>query len=138
MIIRTHSATLLGVNAIEVEIECHEAYAQPFRVGIVGLPDTAVKEARDRVMAAVRNSGFFAPFTGSITFNLAPADLIALEWRGCLLAGSRRLSARETPPCFKEGRREHRLRSGTLLPTLSAPIACMIRNFSRSASALPA
>jgi len=75
MIIRTHSATLLGVNAIEVEIECHEANAQQFRVGIVGLPDTAVKEARDRVMAAVRNSGFFAPFTGSITFNLAPADL---------------------------------------------------------------
>jgi magnesium chelatase family protein len=75
MIVRTHSATLLGVNAIEVEIECHEANAQQFRISIVGLPDTAVKEARDRVMAAVRNSGFFAPFTGSITFNLAPADL---------------------------------------------------------------
>ena len=75
MIVRTHSATLLGVNAIEVEIECHEANAQQFRISIVGLPDAAVKEARDRVMAAVRNSGFFAPFTGSITFNLAPADL---------------------------------------------------------------
>ena len=41
----------------------------------MGLPDAAVKEARDPVMAAVRNSGFFAPFTGSLTFNLAPADL---------------------------------------------------------------
>jgi magnesium chelatase family protein len=75
MLARTYSATLLGVNAVEVEIECHESPGNQFRMTIVGLPDTAVKEARDRVMAAVINSGFFMPNSGYITFNLAPADL---------------------------------------------------------------
>src|SRR6187397_318248 len=75
MIARTHSATLLGVNAVEVEIECNEADGNQFRCTIVGLPDLAVKEARDRVLAAVRNSGFYAPTSGYLTFNLAPADL---------------------------------------------------------------
>lgn len=75
MIAKTCSATLLGVNAVEVEIECHEAPGNQFRVTVVGLPDAAVKEARDRVLAAVRNSGFFAPTSGYITFNLAPANL---------------------------------------------------------------
>src|SRR6478672_6419887 len=55
MIARTHSATLLGVNAVEMEIECNEADGNQFRCTIVGLPDLAVKEARDRVLAAVRN-----------------------------------------------------------------------------------
>src|ERR1700748_3098340 len=75
MIARAYSSTLLGVNAVEVEIECHEANGNQFRMSVVGLPDAAVKESRDRVMAAVRNSGFFMPFSGYITFNLAPADL---------------------------------------------------------------
>lgn len=75
MIARTYSATLLGVNAVEIEIECHEADSHQMRMTIVGLPDTAVKEARDRVTAAVRNSGCYMPTSGIITFNLAPADL---------------------------------------------------------------
>jgi magnesium chelatase family protein len=75
MIARTFSATLLGVNAIEVEIECNETPGNQLRVNVVGLPDASVKEARDRVMAAVRNSGFYAPTSGYVTFNLAPADL---------------------------------------------------------------
>jgi len=75
MIARTFSATLLGVNAVEIEIECHEAEGNQFRMTVVGLPDAAVKESRDRVMAAVRNSGFYMPTSGYITFNLAPADL---------------------------------------------------------------
>lgn len=75
MLARTFSATLLGVNAVEVEIECHEAPGNQFRITVVGLPDAAVKEARDRVMAAVHNSGFYMPTSGYITFNLAPADL---------------------------------------------------------------
>lgn len=75
MIARTFSATLLGVNAVEVEIECHHSDGNQFRITIVGLPDTAVKEARDRVIAAVSSSGFFMPFNGYVTFNLAPADL---------------------------------------------------------------
>lgn len=75
MIARTFSATLLGVNAVEVEIECHESPGTQFRMTVVGLPDAAVKEARDRVMAAVRTSGFYMPTSGYVTFNLAPADL---------------------------------------------------------------
>lgn len=75
MIARTFSATLLGVNAVEVEIECHHAEGNSFRITVVGLPDTAVKEARDRVIAAVTSSGFYMPFSGYVTFNLAPADL---------------------------------------------------------------
>lgn len=75
MIARTFSATLLGVNAVEVEIECHEAFGNQFRMTVVGLPDTSVKEARERVMAAVHNSGFYMPTSGYITFNIAPADL---------------------------------------------------------------
>lgn len=75
MIARTFSATLLGVNAVEVEIECHEAPGNQFRITVVGLPDAAVKEARDRVIAAVTSSGFFMPTSGYVTFNLAPADL---------------------------------------------------------------
>jgi magnesium chelatase family protein len=75
MIARTYSATLIGVNAVEVEIECHHAEGNNFRITVVGLPDAAVKEARDRVVAAVTSSGFFMPFSGYVTFNLAPADL---------------------------------------------------------------
>jgi len=43
---------------------------------IVGLPDTAIKESRDRVSSAIKNSGFKPPHQcGRITVNLAPADL---------------------------------------------------------------
>lgn len=75
MIARTYSATLLGVNAVEVEIESSEAPSLQFRMSIVGLPDAAVKESRDRVISAMRASAFHFPFTGSLTVNLAPADL---------------------------------------------------------------
>ncbi len=75
MMAKTYSATLLGVNAVEVEIECHEADGNQFRMTVVGLPDTAVKESRERVMAAVSTSGIYMPTSGYLTFNLAPADL---------------------------------------------------------------
>ncbi len=73
MVARTYSATLVGVNAVEVEIESHEAGGNPKMV-IVGLPDTAVKESRDRVLAAISSSGLMH-HDGVITVNLAPADL---------------------------------------------------------------
>lgn len=73
MVARTYSATLVGVNAVEVEIESHEAGGNPKMV-IVGLPDTAVKESRDRVLAAINSSGLIH-HDGVITVNLAPADL---------------------------------------------------------------
>ena len=63
MIARTYSATLLGVNAVEVEIESTESPGLNFRVSIVGLPDTSVKESRDRVLSAIRKvSGVYEAF----------------------------------------------------------------------------
>jgi magnesium chelatase family protein len=61
------------VNAIEVEIESHEAGGNP-RMVIVGLPDTAVKESRERVLAAISSSAL-DHHDGVITVNLAPADM---------------------------------------------------------------
>jgi magnesium chelatase family protein len=109
MIARAFSATLLGVNATEVEIECHEANGNQFRITVVGLPDTAVKESRDRVVAAVTSSGFFMPFSGYITFNLAPADLrkegtgFDLPMALTLMAGREGLSPERLQECCIAG-----------------------------------
>jgi len=62
-----------GLNAPRVQVEAHLSAGLP-RFNLVGLPDTEVKEARDRVEAAIGNSGFAFP-DGHITVNLAPADL---------------------------------------------------------------
>ena len=68
-----HSRGLDGLFAPEVAVEVHLAGGLP-SVTLVGLPDTEVKEARDRVRAALQNSGFDFP-SKRITVNLAPADL---------------------------------------------------------------
>lgn len=73
MVARTYSATLLGVNAIEVEIESFDSGGNP-KMFIVGLPDASVKESRERVTAAIASCGF-ALNEGTTTVNLAPADL---------------------------------------------------------------
>ena len=73
MIARTYSATLVGVNAVEVEIETHQGGGD-FRMVVVGLPDAAVKESRDRVLTALSTNGFHLG-DGWLTVNLAPADL---------------------------------------------------------------
>lgn len=67
------SRTLTGVQAPEVAVEVHLANGLP-QFTIVGLPETEVKESRDRVRAAIVNSGFEFP-ARRITVNLAPADL---------------------------------------------------------------
>ncbi|MDR2838737.1 MAG: YifB family Mg chelatase-like AAA ATPase [Azonexus sp.] len=68
-----HSRGLDGLNAPPVTVEVHVANGLP-NFTLVGLPDTEVKEARDRVRAAIVNSGF--EFTSKrLTVNLAPADL---------------------------------------------------------------
>ncbi|MEM7293932.1 MAG: YifB family Mg chelatase-like AAA ATPase [Pseudomonadota bacterium] len=64
---------LVGIEAIEVRIEVHLAGGLP-QFSIVGLPEAAVREARDRVRAAIINSQFEFP-ARRITVNLAPADL---------------------------------------------------------------
>ena len=73
MLARIFSAAVLGVEAYEVEIEVNAAGGNPVIV-VVGLPDTAVKESKDRVTTAVQNSGYFWP-RGRTTINLAPADV---------------------------------------------------------------
>ncbi|MGI5895253.1 MAG: YifB family Mg chelatase-like AAA ATPase [Candidatus Merdivicinus sp.] len=67
------SAGVFGLNAYPVEVEADTARGMP-SFEIVGLPDTAVRESRDRVRAAFRNCGYEFPIQ-KITVNLAPADL---------------------------------------------------------------
>ncbi len=67
------SRALAGLAAPEVTVEVHLAAGLP-SFTLVGLPDTEVKEARDRVRAAIQNCGFEFP-QRRITVNLAPADL---------------------------------------------------------------
>lgn len=68
-----HSRALVGVNAVPVAVEIHLAGGLP-ALSIVGMPETAVRESKDRVRAAILNSGFDFP-ANRITVNLAPADL---------------------------------------------------------------
>lgn len=67
------SCATYGVSAYLVRVETHIEPAL-FRFSIVGLPDNAVKESSDRVIAAIKNSGFYFPYH-RITINLAPADV---------------------------------------------------------------
>ena len=73
MLARVHSGAVLGIDPfpLAVEVDNHPGLNL---VNIVGLPDTAVKESRDRVGSALRNSGFRFP-RGVIIINLAPADV---------------------------------------------------------------
>lgn len=70
------SATTIGLKSELIEVEADTVNAGLHQFNIVGLPDIAVKESRDRVSAAIRNSGFKPPHrAGRVTINLAPADL---------------------------------------------------------------
>jgi magnesium chelatase family protein len=93
------SVGVFGIDGYPVEVEFDVRAALPAII-VVGLPDAAVKEAKDRVETAVKNSGYFWP-DGRITINLAPADTkkegpafdlpLAL---GCLSATGQMLSDR--------------------------------------------
>lgn len=67
------SAALVGIDAAPIEIESDVSNGLPAFI-IVGLPDVAVQESRERVKTALRNSGFSFPRT-RLTVNLAPADI---------------------------------------------------------------
>ena len=69
-----HSRALLGLQAPAVTVEVHLANGLP-RFTLVGLADTEVKEARERVRCAIQNAGLDFPNNKRITVNLAPADL---------------------------------------------------------------
>lgn len=79
MLFLTQSAAVYGIDALIVDIEVNlqpvkgEADSSP-PVLIVGLPDTAIRESRERIRAAITNSSFFFPFHKT-TINLAPADV---------------------------------------------------------------
>ena len=73
MLARVCSAAVNGIEAYPVEVEVNAGWGDTSIV-IVGLPDAAVKESRDRVTTALNNSGFKFPL-GRTTINLAPADV---------------------------------------------------------------
>ena len=76
MLAKALSAAVYGIDAhlIDVEVDFSGVKLMEDRFYMVGLPDSAVRESRERVRAAIKNSGFLIPPT-SITINLAPADL---------------------------------------------------------------
>ena len=74
MLAKVLSSAIVGLDAelVEVEVDIIKGYPN---FQMVGLPDAAVRESRDRVHAAVKNSGLSFPANKRITVNLAPADL---------------------------------------------------------------
>ena len=74
MLAKVLTGAVVGMDGALVEVEVDIAQAGLPNFLIVGLPDAAVQEARERVRAAIRNSGLSFPMR-RITVNLAPADL---------------------------------------------------------------
>ncbi len=72
MLVKTHGCSIVGVNAIPIFVEVN--IGGSFGYAMVGLPDNAVKESKERVETAIRNNGYEFP-RGKITINLAPADV---------------------------------------------------------------
>ncbi|MBO7378445.1 MAG: magnesium chelatase, partial [Bacteroidales bacterium] len=72
MVVRTISAALQGIDAAAVY--CETAISPGCRILLIGLPDAAVKESRDRIESALREVGMRVP-RRQITINLAPADV---------------------------------------------------------------
>ena len=149
MLASLRSAAVLGVEAIPVIVEVDVSFGLPVFT-MVGLPDASVRESRDRVRTAIRNSGFEFP-GHRITVNLAPADIrkagasydlpIALgvlaangviEPRlvdGVVLLGELSLDGSIQPirgvlPVAVAARREGR--TAILLPRANAPEACVV------------
>ena len=73
MVTKAITAAAIGINSYKVEVEVDVVNSLP-NINIVGLPDSAVNEARERVRSAIKNSGFSFP-QGKVIVNLAPADL---------------------------------------------------------------
>ncbi len=74
MLAKVQSAHIIGIEPYAVDVEVDVSFRALPQFSIVGLPDTAVKESRDRIKAAFKNSGFPFPIK-QIIVNLAPADL---------------------------------------------------------------
>ncbi len=74
MFTKIKSIGLMGLDSYMIDVELNISSGK-YALEIVGLPDTAVNEARDRVISALHNSGFEMHMTSRYTFNLAPADI---------------------------------------------------------------
>ena len=73
MVSKVITSTVIGLDAYKIEVEVDILNSLP-AMSIVGLPDTAVSEARERVKSAIKNSGYLFP-NKKIVVNLAPADI---------------------------------------------------------------
>lgn len=73
MLVRVWSASIVGIDAVKVGVEVNVSGGLPGTV-MVGLPDAAVQESKERVKATLKNTGYAFP-TGKIVMNLTPADL---------------------------------------------------------------
>jgi len=68
-----HNYVLQGVDARPIDIEIHSTFGKPM-ISMIGLADQAIKEAGERIRAAIIQSGHDIP-KGKIVFNFAPADI---------------------------------------------------------------
>ena len=73
MLARVLSSTVVGIDALIVEVEVDQTKGLP-AIHVVGLPEGAVREGKERVLSAIHNSGFELP-PRKVTINLAPADV---------------------------------------------------------------
>ncbi len=73
MLSKLSAAALMGVDALRIEVETNLDSGVPTFI-VVGLPDSAIKESRERILTALKNSGYAVP-PKKITVNLAPADV---------------------------------------------------------------
>ncbi|MCP3901385.1 MAG: ATP-dependent protease, partial [Desulfobacteraceae bacterium] len=73
MLAKINSSALLGINAYIIEVEVDISFGLP-AFNIVGLAETSVKESKERVKTAIKNSGYSFP-PDRVTVNLAPADI---------------------------------------------------------------
>src|SRR5437879_13179665 len=75
MLFKALSAAVFGIDAYVVEVEVDVGSGRMGDFNVVGLPDVAVKESRERIKAALKNCGFDFPNPQSVTINLAPPDI---------------------------------------------------------------
>ena len=108
MLARCYSGAVCGPEATAGEIEVNSSRGTS-SFAIVGLPDTAVREAKDRVSTALKNSGYAAKDEYAVTVNLAPADLkkegpaFDLAIAACLLKATGRLKSQILEECALVG-----------------------------------
>jgi magnesium chelatase family protein len=74
---KVYSAAVVGVEAFKVEIEVHAGWGNSDKIAVVRLPDTAVKESKDRVTSAICNSGLRRPYGKRITVSLCNCSNVA-------------------------------------------------------------